>query len=595
MQHTPFRHRTRRGFPAPALPSSSVSAALRTLFPIIPFSFLTLIMVACNGNDAPTKKDIATTPEELQEKTSSHLRETLQFASGHAGSIGDSVLLFNQRVLDQIYTQQEFRPSWSDKAKWNNVGDSVLAFIGNARYYGLYPEDYHFNVIHSIRSRFLDDSTGKGDSRDASLWSRVDLLLSDGLLHMAHDLKLGRLPADSVSFKRDSLLPDALYQRVFAGARKPGSLRAELEALEPRHPGYRRLREALPAFLGLTGNNNFTTVVSAKESQALFESSLRARLHEGGYLRSDTITVDSVQLAGAIKLFQEDMGLAADGKVGAGTLRMLNFSDRDRFASIAITLDRYKQLPDTMPDRYIWVNLPAYYMELRQGDSVPLTSKIVCGKPLTRTPLLTSSISNMVTYPQWTIPNSIIVKEILPAVKKNPGYLAKKGFSLIDERGDEVDPYQVDWSKYSKGIPYRVVQGSGDANALGILKFNFPNKYQVYLHDTNQRYLFGQAMRSLSHGCVRVQQWRELAYQIVRYDNRDRIRTDEFGDAKPSAVEDSMNVWLERKEKHTIGIHNRLPVYIRYFTCEAKDGKLVFFDDIYGEDRRLQKQYFARK
>ena len=160
---------------------------------------------------------------------------------------------------------------------------------------------------------------------------------------------------------------------------------------------------------------------------------------------------------------------------------------------------------------------------------------------------------------------------------------------MIDNKGDIVNPGDVNWAKYSKGIPYKVVQGSGDENALGILKFNFPNKYAVYLHDTNQRYLFSREMRSLSHGCVRVQEWEELAYYIVRYDNKD-LYFDE-----PSPTEDSLTAWLERKEKHVIPVKNRLPLYIRYFTCEVKEGKLVFYEDIYDEDKALQAKYFAGK
>ena len=147
----------------------------------------------------------------------------------------------------------------------------------------------------------------------------------------------------------------------------------------------------------------------------------------------------------------------------------------------------------------------------------------------------------------------------------------------------------MDWSKYNKGIPYKVVQGSGDENALGILKFNFPNKYAVYLHDTNQRYLFSRAMRSLSHGCVRVQEWEELAYYIIRYDYKDKFTEEAF------AAEDSIATWLERKEKHTIPVRKRLPLYIRYFTCEGENGKLLFYDDIYGYDKALREKIFAGK
>jgi len=121
------------------------------------------------------------------------------------------------------------------------------------------------------------------------------------------------------------------------------------------------------------------------------------------------------------------------------------------------------------------------------------------------------------------------------------------------------------------------------------LKFNFPNKYAVYLHDTNQRYLFSRAMRSLSHGCVRVQEWEELAYYIIRYDYKDKLTEEVL------AAEDSLATWLERKEKHTIPVRKRLPVYIRYFTCEGENGKLLFYDDIYGYDQALREKFFAEK
>jgi len=132
---------------------------------------------------------------------------------------------------------------------------------------------------------------------------------------------------------------------------------------------------------------------------------------------------------------------------------LLNSNDDVKFHRIAITLDRYKMLPEKMPEKYIWVNLPSYQLRIIENDSVRLSSKIVVGKPLTRTPVLTSSVYEMITYPKWTIPNSIIVKDIIPAMKRNRGYLAKKGYSLFNKKGEEVSPDSVDWSKYTKGLP----------------------------------------------------------------------------------------------------------------------------------------------
>lgn len=550
--------------------------------------FCLCIFEACD-NSKPPETAIVSTPEELEVKASDIIQSSIEYATGNEGKIDDSIQLNNIKQVQLIYENNQFGTLWSNKEQWTPMGNSLRNFIGEAKLYGLFPEDYHFPVLDSINRKFQQDTFAKAARRDAVLWSKADLMLTDAFLHMVKDVKLGRLPDDSISQRKDSVLTDEFYLQQFQLLRQRGSLTEVFHSLEPRHLGYQSLKAGIKKFLD-SADYKVYTIVPPRKDIANFKEALKRRLQEGGFIAEDSLaTIDSTQLAEAVKSFQRSKGIEIDGKVGEGTLKMLNTSDRDKFVHIAISLDRYKMLPDTLPSRYIWVNLPGYYMQLIQDDSVLLTSKIVCGKNITRTPLLTSAISNLVTYPQWTIPESIIAKEILPGIKKDSNYLLKKGYSLIDSKGDEIDPHTVEWSKYKKTIPYKVVQGSGDENALGILKFNFPNKYAVYLHDTNQRYLFGRAMRSLSHGCVRVQEWEKLAYNIVRYDNEEK-----YGDS-PSPVEDSMTTWLQRKEKHTIPVRNKLPVYIRYFTCEGRNGELLFYDDIYGEDKALRERYFAGK
>jgi murein L,D-transpeptidase YcbB/YkuD len=256
-------------------------------------------------------------------------------------------------------------------------------------------------------------------------------------------------------------------------------------------------------------------------------------------------------------------------------------------------MDRYKMLPDSLPQKYIWVNIPSYTLRLINNDTLILSSKVVVGKPITRTPVLTSAISELITYPQWTIPASIIEKEILPGMKKDTAYLRKKGYSLLNSKNEEVSPDSVNWSKYKKTIPYKVIQGSGDDNALGVLKFNFFNKYSVYMHDTNQRSFFGFDSRAFSHGCVRVQEWEKMAYYIMRNEN-DSTNSASKSKQKPVSV-DSLTHWLEVKEKHSIPIRTKLPVFIRYFTCEASNGQISFFEDIYNEDKKMTELLFADK
>lgn len=552
-------------------------------------SFTLVFLWGCGSTSGSEKQpDIAMSPQELTRKTSEHIREALLQLKADSNPWEDSVTIDFTSHLDAVYSPSEYKAIWSQGGSWQPVADSFYRFIQNARLRGLFPENYHLATLENIRETI--DSAGKKDAArfDAVQWAKADLLLSDAFFQVVTDLKFGRLPKDSLTARKDSTLAFDFYAQRLSAARQNQSLALAFYGLEPRHEGYLELLAALPNFLENAFKRDYTIVPSPKSGEG-FKKALQTRLFEAGYLSHDSTAIDSLTVAQAIKKFQEDNFLAVDGKAGDGTVRVLNTTDHDRFARIAITLDKYKHLPDTMPSRFLWVNIPGFNMYLREGDSVTLQSKIICGKNVTRTPQLTSAISELITYPQWTVPTSIIAKEILPAVKKDPGYLAKKGFSLVDGEGNVVDPYSVDWTKYSRGIPYKVVQGSGDDNALGILKFNFPNKYAVYLHDTNQRYLFAREMRSLSHGCVRVQAWDELAYRIIRYDNKPGP------DGAPSRVEDSLNSWLKQKVKKHITVRNRLPVFIRYFTAEAKGKRIVFYDDIYGEDKMLQSRFYAKR
>jgi murein L,D-transpeptidase YcbB/YkuD len=553
---------------------------------LIVVPLLICLSLACKNTRRKPVSDIAAKPEEIDKKVSDIIRSSIEFAIDNNGVIDSSLVLQYTPVIKLIYDRKQYVAAWSEKEQWKPLADSMFYFIENAKLYGLFPEDYHFGALDTIRQKVSNDSIGK---RDALQWANADILLTDAFAHIIKDLKFGRLPVDSVTMRQDSVLTDESYFDRLSLAQKRNSLVQVFETLEPEHTAYKELKAGIPAFLATADYREFTPVPSPRQNVPDFKNKLQKRLFESGFITYDSIPADSMTLSEGITAFQRSKGITIDGKAGEETVKAMNISDRDRFIRIAITMDRYKLLPEKMPSRYVWVNLPAYYMQFMENDTLRITSKIICGKPATRTPLLTSAISELVTYPQWTIPTSIIVKEVLPGIKKNSAYLAEKGYSLINSKGDEVNPDSVDWSKYSKGIPYKVVQGSGDANALGILKFNFPNKYAVYLHDTNQRYLFAQTKRSLSHGCVRVQDWEKLAYSIVRYDNKDRL------DKRPSPTEDSLTSWLQRKEKHSIIVRNRLPVYIRYFTCEAKEGRILFYEDIYSEDKEMQQRYFANK
>jgi murein L,D-transpeptidase YcbB/YkuD len=172
---------------------------------------------------------------------------------------------------------------------------------------------------------------------------------------------------------------------------------------------------------------------------------------------------------------------------------------------------------------------------------------------------------------------------MLPQIQKNVGYLAKENLMVVDKNDSIIHPDSINWKRLSKNyFPYLLKQRQGDDNSLGVLKFNFPNKYAVYLHDTNARWLFSRSNRALSHGCVRVKEFQKLANFLVRDDS---VRYHP----------DTLRSWIKRQEKHVVSGFQRVPIYIRYFSTEAKEGRLVFHEDIYGEDKALRERYFADK
>jgi murein L,D-transpeptidase YcbB/YkuD len=530
------------------------------------------------GSDV-TKTEIVTQPEDINATAKDVIKSTLEEIVRNDKDLPDSFRINNASVLQHIYDENLYAPLWSSNGIFNRNGDSLFSFITHLKEYGLFPEDYYHSRLANVRTQLTD--TSKQKKLNASLWAYSDLLLSSAFVQIVKDLKVGRLLPDSVIIKDSTLTPVFFADQFRALQQRKDSV---FEHLEPRDSGYLKLKLALRKFL-LKANFKDYTFVSTDDSTRI-PSLVLKRLSEEDSTLSPDETPDSSQLTAAIKKYQKENSIKADGKISAALIERLNNSDEEKFIRIAINLDRYKLLPP-MPEQYIFVNIPAFYLRLMQSDTLVLKSRVVVGKPITRTPIITSSINNMITYPKWTIPESIIKKEVLPGLQRDPSYTIKKGYSIVDEEGNEIDPYSVKWTKYKEGIPYKVVQGSGDDNALGVLKFNFPNKFSVYLHDTNQRYLFSNKKRALSHGCVRVQAWNELAKFILRNDS---LKTT---NAIPV---DSLSTWLETKQKKYIPVRRPIPLFIRYFTCDVSDeGKLVFYEDVYGEDMTIREKIFANK
>lgn len=540
------------------------------------FIFFCTAMASCSN---PKNNEIPSS--EMSMAVQNELRQMLDSLQGK--SVNDSTQLFAPAVLQYFYNQTSYEPIWSNARSWNAISDSLLGFVQKSQYYGLIKEDYQYDLLMGIKSELDNDSLKLAP---AYSWARAEILFTDALVHIFQDIKQGRLQHDSLTWinlpakQKEFFMP--LIQTFMASA----DLKAIAADLEPAHKGYQALKKALEPFVVSMNTKRFTYIQYPYKDSILFIKKFKQRMKEGGLIANASTSLDSTGLASLVSKYQESKQLKVTGKISAALVNLINNTDLEKFYRVAITLDKFKQMQDAFPNKYIMVNLPAYQLRVWDNDIIALESKVIIGKTATPTPHITSAISNLVIYPTWTVPNSIIVAELLPGLKKNPGHLAKKGLGLYTYKGEPVNPDSIDWTKYSKNIPYLVRQSSGDNNALGIIKFNFSNPYDVYLHDTNQRYLFKNKNRSLSHGCVRVEEWQKLAFYIARNDSI-------YNDNVKSYNTDSLLQWLGEKTYRVVAIKKKLPLYILYFSVEPIDGKLVFFEDVYGEDKAIREKYYA--
>jgi murein L,D-transpeptidase YcbB/YkuD len=548
-----------------------------SLFPVL----LLIVLVSCRRTRGKDDKDEVKTPAQMDQHVGEDLKTVLQKVADNHDKLNDSTTLNYRALEDSLYAANGYVAVWSDKEQWKRQADSLFAFIANSKEYGLFPTDYHYYTLQFYQRILLEDTNAR---KNAALWTRADLLLTDAFFRLAKDLRRGRLDFDSVTLRKDTVLPDSILTGSLAAALQTNSISSTLHELEPKLAGYDSVKAYLHDFLIAARFKKLTWLDYPYKDSAVFYLGLLHRLQESGYIDSAQTTVDTAVMRLAIRSYQTTNKLRVTGKPTQEMVDMMDYSgDWEKFKRIAITLDRYKLLPDSLPKIYVWVNLPSFNLQVVDSDSVALNSKVIVGAPKTRTPLLTSEISNFVTYPQWNVPTSIIFHEMLPAIKRNVAYLAKQNLIVVDDNDSVRDPTTINWRRLNKNnFPYQIKQREGDDNSLGVMKFNFKNKYDVYLHDTNVRWMFDKMFRALSHGCVRVKEWRKLSDFLIR---NDTIKYHP----------DTLKAWITRQEKHTVWGFQKVPIYIRYFTVEGKKGKLQFLEDIYGEDKALRNRYFAAK
>ena len=279
-------------------------------------------------------------------------------------------------------------------------------------------------------------------------------------------------------------------------------------------------------------------------------------------------------LLGYVKKYQKQFGLEPDGVIGPQTLKSLTGNPDDLRMVLEINLDRWRRLPKNLDGRYIIVNIAGYYMDVFIDDTSDLHKQVMVGNPRTSTPVFSDVMHYIDLNPTWTVPYSIASREMLPKVKKDPSYLTRNNYEVLSG-GKNVNVYSIDWESLSRSnLPYTFRQKPGSNNALGIVKFMFPNRYNIYLHDTPSKHLFVKPYRAFSHGCIRLEKPMELAHYLFKDD--------------PKWTKEKLDATLNKRKNKRINLATPVPIYLLYFTAWVNDQEELFFlPDVYKRDNIL--------
>jgi len=415
----------------------------------------------------------------------------------------------------------------------------------------------------------------------------LDLLLTDAFRRYSRDVRSGRLDPQIADpawhLRAPGFDPAAALQAVTTDAEFAHLLRT----LPPPHAGYVQLRHALARYAELERGGGWMALPPGPKLEPPLQHAqvplLRARLRaEGDYIGTETGDVYDALLAAAVERFQQRHGLAADGIVGERTRAALNVPAAERTAQIRRAMERWRWLPRTFGEHYVLVNTAGFVLSVVEHDRPVLDMRVIAGAPDQATPSFTAMLRFLVINPYWNIPARIARDKLLPKQQSNPDYFATRGIRVFNgwnAETREVEPASIHWASLNgNSFPYRLRQEPGPKNSMGRLSFVLPNPYDVFLHDTPERWLFGRDRRAFSEGCVRIEKPMDLALHTLR----------QTGDWNAPRIQRE----IDALRQHSVRLPEPIPVYVLYLTSwVGEDGQAHFREDIYAREQVLA-QYF---
>jgi murein L,D-transpeptidase YcbB/YkuD len=496
-----------------------------------------------------------------------NLRETGRLTIG-------GVDIATGNALANFYERRDFSPTWTNPDQVGELLELVLA----SRDDGLEPDDYHAEQIE-----YVYRAMSRGDTPTPRQLAALELLFSDSLLRLGFHELYGRVDPSSLdprwNFNSRPIGPDPL--QTLQNAIDSRSLIEFADKFFARGPLYLQLRTALKEYRQIKADGGWPNVPDGPTLKAGMSdervAKIAKRLVITGDIADAAMDADNIysdDLVRGVTLFQERHGLETDGAIGPSTLEALNVPVETRIDQLRINLERARWVLGGIENDFIVVNIAGFRAYLVNESKVIWETKVQVGKTYHQTPVFRDEMAYVVMNPTWTVPYSIASKEMLPRIQSDPDYFKTRTFDVRNRAGENVDPETIDWSKHSRrNLPYTFVQRPGPRNALGRIKFIFPNQYSVYLHDTPSKSLFGRSERAFSHGCIRTQNPFDLAELLLRPKGWDRERID---------------AQIESQETKTVHLAEPLPILLLYWTADiGPNGEHHFYKDVYERDQKI--------
>ena len=502
----------------------------------------------------------------------------------------------SNKLLFQFYRQRQFNPAWMTPARLQPLVQEMIHAIRQSRFDGLEPEFYHLKEIITATSAIA----GNSQQRDpATSIASLDLLLSHAFLQLGRHLQRGKAGAPIANSARFLKTADNQLLEALSNLLVSGKIFSELEGLKTNGQHNKSLRQALGKYLRIKARGGWPVIPPGKAlkkgDRDIRINLIKNRLLQTGDLNKSTIALnkkkepapvfDSV-LESAIRHFQGRHGLRRSGRLNRKTRLALNLPVEKRLLQIQINMDQRRRLPRNLRRRHIIVNIPSMELKAILNKKIVLKMRVIVGKPEHQTPVLSDTIPYLVINPYWYIPPDFIKDEILPAMRKDPNYLAIRGIRLFEKMSadkKEILAKNVDWQSLTPDkINFYFRQDPGWDNSLGAIKFVMPNRQHIYLHDTPSKSLFQKSSRALSFGCVRVEQPVKLATFVLQ-DTRNWTE---------SKIRRLMNIGdLQR-----VNLSEPVPLYLAYWTVQMdQKNRLQFLPDVYNLEPDLIASFTAIK